>query len=54
MKYITCDKCGREAPPRDELSRRGWYASTRLSISGIPWDLICPICIGNPDNNMNI
>lgn len=41
---ITCDKCGREAPPRDECKRAGWFMSQDTSPSGIPLDLLCPDC----------
>jgi len=42
---IHCDKCEREAPPKDELLRSDWSQSIELSSSGIPMTLICPDCL---------
>jgi len=51
MKYINCDKCGKECPPFNQAEKKGWYLSKKLSVSGIPWDLFCPDC---RKNNLNI
>lgn len=45
---IHCDKCDRDAPPLEQARKEGWYLSTKLSVSGIPWDLICPECFYAP------
>lgn len=46
---LHCDKCERECPPLLEAQKQGWYLSSKLSVSGIPWDLICPECLKNRD-----
>jgi len=43
-KEIRCDECGVEAPPMVELAEKGWFASLKKSVSGIPLDLLCPKC----------
>jgi len=31
----------------DEAIEMGWYLSSKLSVSGIPWDMVCPECRWN-------
>jgi len=45
MNVLHCDECNREAPESFEEARdSGWYLSSKLSVSGIPWDMLCPDC----------
>lgn len=44
---LHCDRCERECPPLNEASELGWFLSSKLSISGIPWELLCPDCFYN-------
>lgn len=55
MSYLHCDKCERECPVFDEARQQGWLLSHKLSVSGIPWDIICPSClrIRNTDIKFN-
>lgn len=43
---IHCDKCGRVVGTNlEELRHNGTYMSLKLSISGIPWDVVCRKCL---------
>jgi hypothetical protein len=44
---LHCDNCEKECPPFEEAVKQGWYISSK-SVSGIPWDMLCPDCIKKP------